>query len=154
MKMNGQSRSFVKQVQVDLVALGDADLFNVFHQWIDGSLASEGNLDVPEETRLALGYTRAPSDFRPLAHQHADAPSTDSEGLAQWHAPSPQRLRALLTAMDVSMFTRHVITFAYQSLHPTHPAWYDGVTFNAHLANYLRRMRDETANHDKKATQR
>jgi hypothetical protein len=44
------------------------------------------------------------------------------------------------------VFTRHVNTFAFKSLHPTHPEWYDGMTFNAHLANYLRRMRDETAN--------
>lgn len=145
MKMNGQSRSFAKQVQVDLLALGDADLFNVVQQWIDGSHASEGALDVPEETRLALGYTRAHPGVRPLAHQHAVAPDADHAGREQWHAPSPQQLRALLTAMDVSAFTRHVINFAYQSLHPTHPEWYDGVTFNAHLANSLRRMRDETA---------
>ena len=39
--MNGQSRSFVKQVQVDLLALGDADLCNVVQQWIDGGHASE-----------------------------------------------------------------------------------------------------------------
>src|SRR5690242_2746439 len=57
----------------------------------------------------------------------------------------PQRLRVLLTAMDVSVFARHVIAIPYRSLHPTHPEWYDGVTFNAHLASYLRRRRDETA---------
>ena len=65
----------------------------------------------------------------------------------------PQRLRALLTAMDVSAFARHVIAFAYHSLHPTHPEWYDGVTFNAHLANYLRRRRDETASHGQRAVE-
>jgi hypothetical protein len=48
--------------------------------------------------------------------------------------------------MDVHVVARYVITFAFKSLHPTHPEWYDGVTFNAHLANYLRRMQDETAN--------
>jgi hypothetical protein len=37
---NGQSRSFVKQVQVDLLALGDVDLCNVAQQWIDGSHSS------------------------------------------------------------------------------------------------------------------
>lgn len=47
--------------------------------------------------------------------------------------------------MDASMFAQHVITLAFKSLHPTYPEWYDGVTFNAHLANYLRRMRVETA---------
>jgi len=47
-----------------------------------------------------------------------------------------------------------VITFAYPSLHPTHPEWYDGVTFNAHLANYLRRIREETARQAQRATQK
>jgi hypothetical protein len=153
-KMNGQSRSFVKQVQVDLVALGDVDLFNVVQQWIDGSHSSEGAFDVPEETRLALGYIPALSDARLPAHRHAGAPGEDRDWPAQWHAPTPQQLRALLTAMDVSAFARHVITFAYQWLHPTHPEWYDGVTFNAHLANYLRRMRDETASRGQRAMQR
>jgi hypothetical protein len=152
MKMNGQSRSFVKQVRVDLVALCDADLFNVVQQWIDGSPASEGALDVAEETRLALGYTRAFPDAKQLAHYHVDASGAERERPAQWDAPSAHQLRALLTAMDVDAFAQHVITSAYQSLHPTHPEWYDGVTFNAHLANYLRRMRDETAKHAQRAT--
>lgn len=151
--MNGQSRSFVKQVQVDLVALGDVDLCNVVQQWIDGSHSSEGAFDVPEETRLALGYIPALPDARLPGHRYADASGAEREWPVQWHAPTPQRLRALLTAMDVSAFARHVIAFAYRSLHPTHPEWYDGVTFNAHLANYLRRRRDETASRGQKATQ-
>ena len=65
-----------------------------------------------------------------------------------------QRLRALLTAMDGSAFARHVIAFAYHSLHLTHPEWYDGVTFNAHLANYLRRRWDETASRGQRAVER
>jgi hypothetical protein len=152
-KMNGQSRSFVKQVQVDLVALGDVDLCNVVHQWIDGSHSSGGVFDVPEETRLALGYIPALSAARPPAHRDSDAPGAGSDWPAQWQAPTPQQLRTLLTAMDVSAFARHVLTFAYQWLHPTHPEWYDGVTFNAHLANYLRRMRDETARRGRRAMQ-
>jgi hypothetical protein len=151
MKMNGQSRSFVKQVQVDLLALGDVDLCNVVQQWIDGSHSSEGACDVPEETCLALGYIPALPDARPSAHRCADAPGEDREGPAQWHAPTPQRLRALLTAMDVSAFAGHVIALAYHLLHPTHPEWYDGVTFNAHLANYLRRRRGETASRGQRA---
>ena len=147
--MNGQSRSFVKQVQVDLLVLGDVDLFNVVEQWIDGSHSSE----VPEETRLALGYVPALQDSRPPTNQCADAPGADRDWPTQWQAPTPQRLRALLTAMDVSAFARHVIAFAYHSLHPTHPDWYDGVTFNAHLANYLRRRRDETASHGPRAVE-
>jgi len=154
MKMNGQSRSFVKQVQVDLLALCDADLFRTVHQWVDGSDSSEVSLDVAEDTRVALGYTRVLTEAKRLSHHHSDVPGAESEGSAQWHAPSPHHLRTLLTAMDVNVFAQHVITFAFKSLHTTYPEWYDGVTFNAHLANYLRRMRDETANHDQRAKQK
>jgi hypothetical protein len=154
MKMNVQSRSFIKQVQVDLIALGDVDLCNVVEQWIDGSQPSEEAFDIPEETRLALGYTRTLPDTRLPAHRQADAPDTDHDWPTQWHMPPPQQLRALLTIMDVSAFARHVIPFAYHSLHPIHPEWYDGVTFNAHLANYLRRMRVETASRGQRATRR
>jgi hypothetical protein len=152
--MNGQSRSFVKQIQLDLVALEDVDLFNVVQQWIDGSHSTEGAFEVLEETRLALGYTPALPDARPPAHQPSDAPGAAREWPMQWQAPSPQQLRALLTVMDGLVFARHVIALAYQSLHPTHPEWYDGVTFHAHLVNYLRRMRDQTASRGQRATQR
>lgn len=127
MKMNGQSRNFAKQVQVDLLALCDADLFHIIHQWVDGRNLSGLSLDVPEETRLALGYTHVLAETEALPH-------------SRWHAPSPHHLRTLLTAMDVNMFTQHVITLAFQSLHATHPEWYEGLTFNAHLANHLRQM--------------
>ncbi len=152
--MNGQSRPFVKQVQVDLLALGDVDLCNVVQQWIDGGHSSEGAFDVPEETRLALGYIPASPDTRPPTHQCADALGADRDWPTQWQAPTPQRLRALLTAMDAAAFARHIIAFAYHSLHPTHPEWYDSVTFNAHLANYLRRRRDETASRGPRAMER
>lgn len=152
--MNGPSRSFVKQVQVDLLALCDADLFHTVHQWIDGCDSSEVAFNVPEDTRFALGYSRVLPDAKPLSHHHSDMPVVECEWPAQWHAPSPQHLRTLLTAMDVHVFAQHVITFAFKSLHPNHPEWYDGVTFNAHLANYLRRMRDETANHDQRTAQK
>jgi hypothetical protein len=151
MKMYGQSRSFVKQVQLDLVALCDADLFDTVQQWIVGD-PSQGVLDIPEETRLALGYTPVLPEARSLENHHADAPGVERERSAQWHAPSPQQLRSLLTTMDAHAFAQHVITFAYASLHSTHPDWYDGLTFNAHLANYLRRMRAETATSDQRAT--
>ena|SRR2546426_9919435 len=154
MKLNGQSRSFVKQVQVDLLALCDADLFHTVHQWIDESNSSEVAFDVPEDTRFALGYSRVLPDAKPLSHHYSDMPGVEREGPTQWHAPSPQHLRTLLTAMDAPVFAQHVITFAFKSLHPTHPEWYDGVTFNAHLANYLRRMRDETANHNQREKQK
>ena len=151
MKMYHQSRSFVNQVQLDLVALCDADLFNTVHQWITGD-PTRGVLDVSEETRLALGYTHALPEARPLTHNHADDVDVEQERSTQWHAPSPQHLRSLLIAMDAYAFAQHVITFAYASLHPTHPDWSDGFTFNAHLANYLRRMRAETATSDQRAT--
>jgi len=154
MKMNSQSRSFVKQVQVDLLALCDADLFHTVRQWIEGSDSSRALLDVPQETRFALGYTPLLQEVHPLPDRHSDIPGAESNSSAQWHAPSPYHLRTLLTAMDGSLFAQHVITFAFQSLHTSYPEWYDGMTFNAHLANYLRRMRVETANHDQRAKQK
>lgn len=151
MRGHSQSQSFVKQVQVDLLALCDTDLLSTVRQWIEGDGLSEGELDVPEETRFALGYVCMFSDARWLAHPHADGATRERERLAQWHAPSPHHLRTLLTTMDGRAFAQHIIPFAYQSLHPTHPEWSTGVTFNAHLANYLRQMRDETTNPGQKA---
>jgi hypothetical protein len=154
MKMNSQSRSFVKQVQADLLALCDADLFHTVRQWVEGSDSSRVGLDVPEETRFALGYTRLLQEAYPLSNHHSDMPGVESDRSAQWQAPSRYHLRTLLTAMDGSLFAQHVIPFAFQSLHPSNPEWYEGMTFNAHLANYLRRMRVETANHDQSAKQK
>jgi len=144
-QMNGQSRTFVKQVQVDLLALCDADLFQTIQQWVDGSDPSA--LPVPEDTRLALGYTPVPAEAENLPHQHFDMPGAESEAPTLWQAPSSKHLRALLSAMDVNLFARHVITLAYQSLHKANPEWYEGLTFNAHLANYLRQMRMTLPSH-------
>src|SRR5215467_6971301 len=132
--MNGQSRPFVKQVEVDLLALGDVDLCNVVQQWIDGSHSSERAFDVPEESRLALRYSPALQDARSPARNHTDDADVERERSTQWHAPSPQQLRSLLSAMDLSAFAQHVIALAYASLHLAHPEWHDGLTFNAHLA--------------------
>src|SRR5690348_11743276 len=107
MKMNSQSRSFVKQVQVDLLALCDADLFHTVHQWIEGSDSSRALLDVLQETRLALGYTPLLQEVHPLPDRHSDIPGAESERSEQWHALSPYHLRALLTEMDGSMFAQH-----------------------------------------------
>ena len=49
MKMNGQSRTFVKQVKLDLLALNDTDLFQVIQQWVQGSNLSEQPDDKTEE---------------------------------------------------------------------------------------------------------
>ncbi|GLV56245.1 hypothetical protein KDH_30870 [Dictyobacter sp. S3.2.2.5] len=130
MKTSNQSRNFTKQVQTDLLALSDADLFITIHQWMGGDNLDASVLNVAEDTCLALGYTRV---------------STDSATETSWQAPSSTQLRALLTAMDINQFAHHVIPVAFQSLHTIYPEWYEGVTFNAHLANYLRRLRASRA---------
>src|SRR5438552_1103814 len=104
MKTSSQSRSFVKQVQVDLLALSDADLFHTVHQWVDGRNSSGLPLEVPDETRSVLGYTRVLAETRTLPHLLYERPETVSEGSAQWLAPSPHHLRTLLTGMDVNLF--------------------------------------------------
>jgi hypothetical protein len=151
MKMNSQSRNFAKRVQVDLLALSDADLFHTVHEWVGGTNAAGVSSDISDATRLALGYTRlVENETRP--HLLNEEPEeTEREEGTQWQAPSPHHLRALITAMDVNVFTAHVITPAFQFLHPAYPEWYEGVTFNAHLANHLRRMVYEAANHKQKA---
>ena len=140
MKMNGQSRTFVKQVQVDLLALSDADLFSTIHRWVEGKNSSGLTLDVPEETLFALGYIPAPPETETLPRLDFDEPGAESERSGAWLAPSPHQLRTLLAAMDANLFAQHVITLAFKSLHKTYPEWFDGLTFNAHLANYLRQM--------------
>jgi len=67
-------------------------------------------------------------------------PDSEIEKPASWNAPDPQQLRTLITAMDEQQFAQYVITLAFQTLHPMYPEWYDGLTFNAHLANYLRQV--------------
>jgi hypothetical protein len=144
MKMSSQSRSFVKQVQVDLLALSDADLFHTVHQWVEMSDSSGLSLDVLEDIRSALGYTRVLAETKTLSHLLYDMSETDNKSLGQWLAPSPHHLRTLLTTMDINLFAQYVITLAFQSLHTTYPQWYDGGTFNAHLANYLRHIKRRT----------
>src|SRR5438477_869368 len=137
MKMNSQSRSFARQVQVDLLALNDTDLFHIVHQWVERSTSS-GLSTIPEDTRSALGYTRVLAETQMLPHPFHDPLQTGITAYEQWLAPSPQDLRLLIAAMDINAFTHYIISLAFQSLHVTYPEWYEGVTFNAHLANYLR----------------
>ncbi len=143
MKMNSQSRNFAKRVQVDLLALNDADLFHIVHQWVEGTDPSGVSYHTPEETRLALGYT---SLVEARTRPHLGEESENKEETS-WQPPSPDHLRSLIQAMDVTLFTLYVITPAFQSLHPTYPEWYEGVTFNAHLANYLRQLNDKSTSH-------
>ena len=139
--MNSQSRTFVKQVQVDLLALNDTELNRTIHQWVDGINTCGHYPDVSEDTLRALGYTRVPVESETGFHPPIDESETAQEMPVRWQPPSSAELRALLTTMDVDMFARHVIALAYTSLHATYPEWYDGWTFNAHLANYLRQLR-------------
>lgn len=132
MKMNRQAQTFAKQVQVDLLALSDADLFKTVHRWVQTGLAYE----VGEETWSALGYTRKVGE--PATPSHSALAESELEAGVQWVAPTSQKLRELLTEMDLKLFIQHVLPLAFQALHASHPEWGEGSTFNAHLANYLR----------------
>jgi hypothetical protein len=140
MKMNGQSRTFVKQVKLDLLALSDADLFQIIQRWVEGSNLAEKPFDKAEEILLALGYTPALSGTEALSQLNFHMPGTEIENPVSWNAPEPQHLRTLIASMDEQQFAQYVIIIAFQSLHPMYPEWYDGLTFNAHLANYLRQI--------------
>jgi hypothetical protein len=130
--MNSRTRAFAKQVQIDLLALSDANLFYTIHQWMD-ELGSASEYTIPEDSRLALGYTC-------IIHNSSPSPLLDhlSDTQKQWLAPTPNRLRELLSEMNLKLFIQHVIPIAFQSLHTTYPEWGEGSTFNAHLANHLR----------------
>jgi len=140
MKMNGQSRTFVNQVKLDLLALSDADLFQIIQQWVERSNLSKQPLDKAEKIWLALGYTPELSDTEYHSQLEANVPGLEIEKPVSWNAPDPHQLRTLIAAMDEQQFVPSVITIAFQSLHPLYPEWYDGMTFNAHLANYLRQI--------------
>ena len=154
MKMNSQSRSFVKQVLLDLLTLDDVDLSHTIQSWIDGCGSLAVSCEVPEDTYLILGYTHVLAEAKPLTLDQFDMPGAESAGSAHWLAPSARQLRTLLSAMDANMFAQHIITIAFGALHPFYPEWYEGVIFNAHLANYLRHMREKTANQDQEAKQK
>lgn len=139
--MNSQSRTFVKQVQVDLLALSDTELNRTIHQWVDSKNTYGQYPDVPEDTLYALGYTHMPVECETGFYLPIDDSEAAREMAVSWQPPSSTELRALLAAMDVNLFAQHVIMLAYKSLHATYPEWYDGLTFNAHLANYLRQIR-------------
>ena len=130
-------QSFVKQVQVDLLALSDDDLLHIIDQWGPGREASACSPDPQEETWLALGFQRRLS--AETEHpSYRSKPEAEPEVGEYWSAPSPSHLRCLLTEMDGKQFAHVVIALAFQSLHALHPEWGDGSTFNAHLAYYLR----------------
>ena len=127
MKIDRQTRTFAKQVQVDLLRLADVDLFQTIQQWTGEGRATY----VSQEAYDALGYT----------HESyvTDTFSAQTE-LVQVLVPTPQQLRTLLTDMSMPLFVQHVLPLAFESLHILHPEWGEGATFNAHLANHLRSL--------------
>src|ERR1019366_4579883 len=125
MKMNSQSRSFARQVQVDLLALNDTDLFHIVHQWVERS-DSSGSSTIPEDVRSALGYTHVLAESQTLPHPFYDSLQTERTSYAPWLAPSPHDLRTIIAAMDINAFTHYIISVAFQCLHVTYPEWYEG----------------------------
>lgn len=138
MRMNKQAQVFARQVQLDLLALSDTDLFHIVHVWVNRE-SSGLYADVSSETRLALGYTLIGGE--PQTFSHDISSESEFEVEKQWLAPPLPKLRELLTDMDVKFFVQYVLPLAFQSLHVLHPEWDEGSTFNAHLANYLRQIR-------------
>jgi len=137
--MGYSAQSFIKQVQVDLLALSDDDLLLTIEQWGPGREASACSPDPQEETWRVLGYQRLSTETEhPSSRSN---PEAEPEMREFWSAPSPSHLRRLLTEMDGKQFAHVVIALAYQSLHALHPEWGDGSTFNAHLAYSLRQKR-------------
>jgi len=149
--MRYQVHSFVKQVQVDLLALSDADLLHTIEQWVSGKERSGVPGDPPEEAWSALGYSLTRTETERLSLPRGTMSGVQPEARELWRAPSAYHLRRLLTEMDVKQFAQHVIAIAYQSLHATHPEWGDGSTFNAHLANHLRWVRMNRHRHAQSA---
>ncbi len=132
MKMNSQTRTFARQVQVDLLGLSDTDLFQTVHFWVNAVPVGT----ITEETRSALGFTLNGVDLHPRSLDTFSEIAIDEE--IQWHSPTPQQLRVMLTDMSLPLFVQFVLPLAFQSLHKDHPEWGEGATFNAHLANHLR----------------
>jgi hypothetical protein len=138
--MNSQNRAFIKQVQMDLLALSDKDLLTIIEQWVHKNILVPSFADACQPTFLALGYTRV-SQASTLPYTSHSVLNDDREEPEQWIAPSAQQLREHLLKIDINSFDRYIITLAFQALHETHPDWYEGVTFNAQLANCLRHMK-------------
>jgi hypothetical protein len=140
MRLTRQVRIFARQVQVDLLALSDGDLFQMVHHWVSGQHSSSSS-EASEEVRFVLGYTLCGSESATLVSNKVTG--YEGGGDAQWLAPAPQHLRSLLEKMDTQRFAALVLPLAFDALHETHPEWGEAGTFHAHLANYLRRVRGE-----------
>jgi len=133
MRLTKQTRIFARQVQVDLLALSDNDLFQMIHLWADGKDLFS-SFKASAEVRSALGYTLLQSESPDNNVMEEEDTNT------KWLAPTPQHLRSLLEKMDTQNFVTVVLPLAFEALHSTHPEWGEEGTFHAHLANYLRRV--------------
>ena len=140
MRLTRQARIFARQVQVDLLALSNSDLFQMVHLWVSGKHISPSS-EASEEVRSALGYTLWIRESSTLSNNNVTGYEGDVD--VQWLAPAPQHLRSLLEKMDIQSFAGSVLPLAFEALHSTHPEWGEAGTFHAHLANYLRRVRSE-----------
>ena len=151
--MRYQAQTFIKQVQVDLLALSDADLLHTIDQWGPAKECSVAGLphDALEAACFALGYTRSTTQAEQVSYPPDIIAEVEPEARGVWIAPAPQHLRNLLTEMDAKQFAQHVITIAFHSLHTLYPEWGDGSTFNAHLANHLRQLRLSRQKHEQGA---
>ncbi len=133
MKIDRQTRTFAKQVQVDLLGLADTDLFQTIQLWTGEGQASYVSL----EAYAALGYMHSGDDDNYSINTLSTRGSVEN---TSWLAPAPQQLRDLLQDMPMPLFVQHVLPLAFESLHILHPEWGEGATFNAHLANHLRAL--------------
>ena len=141
MRLTRQARIFARQVQVDLLAFSDSDLFQIVHLWVSREALSS-SFEAYEEVLSALGYTLWREESSTVL---SNITGTEDEGRAggQWLVPAPHHLRNLLEKMDIQNFASLVLPLAFEALHSTHPEWGEEGTFHAHLANYLRRMHKE-----------
>src|SRR5258708_19869635 len=98
--MRYQAQTFIKQGQIDFLALSDAALSQTIDQWGPGKESSGLSHDAPEVTWSALGYTRAPAE----AEHFSCPPGTEPEVREHWLAPSPHQLRRLLAERDCTHF--------------------------------------------------
>src|SRR5215469_9456450 len=94
--MRYQAQTFIKQVQVDLLALSDADLFQTIDQWGPGKESSGLSHDALEVTWSALGYTRGPAETEHFSCPPSTKPGVEPVVREHWLAPTPQQLRKLL----------------------------------------------------------
>lgn len=140
MRLTRQARIFARQVQVDLLAFSDDDLFQIVHLWVSREPLSS-SFEGYEEVLSALGYTLWREKSPAVLHNSG----TEDEGRAdaQWLVPAPHHLRNLLEKMDIKSFAALVLPLAFEAFHSTHPEWGEEGTFHAHLANHLRRMHRE-----------